>query len=192
MEGREKKILIIAVIILAIGLGLIVPYNSMVGLRNNVREQEAQVENVLQARIEKIPDLVASVKSYAEHEETVFTAVAEARSSLQSAIESGDVEKMANANEELTTALQSLSVVVEAYPELKSSDLYLGLMDEIAGSVNRIAQERRLYNKVVTEYNNKLETFPTVMYAKMLGFTPEKYFEATPGAHTTNVVDFSD
>lgn len=192
MESRQLRFLIIVVIILAIGLGLIVPYNSMVQLRNKVYEQKAQIENVLQARAEKIPDLVASVKSYTKHEEEVFTKVAEARSCLQSAIDSGDMEKMAAANEELTTALKSLNVVVEAYPELKSSELYRGLNDEISGSVNRISQERRTYNKVVTEYNNKLQTFPTVMYAGMLGFTPEKYFEASDEAHKTNVVDFGD
>lgn len=190
--STEKIILIVVVIILAFAIGMIAPYNSMVQLRNEVREQKAQVENVLQARVEKIPDLVASVKSYTKHEEEVFTKVTEARSGLKSAIESGDMEKMANANEELSTALNNLNVVVEAYPELKSSQLYLSLNDEIAGSVNRIAQERRLYNKIVTEYNNKIETFPTVMYAKMLGFTSEKFFEATEEAHQTNVVDFGD
>lgn len=190
--STEKIILIVVVIILAFAIGMIAPYNSMVQLRNEVREQKAQVENVLQARVEKIPDLVASVKSYTKHEEEVFTKVTEARSGLKSAIESGDMEKMANANEELSTALNNLNVVVEAYPELKSSQLYLSLNDEIAGSVNRIAQERRLYNKIVTEYNNKIETFPTVMYAKMFGFTSEKFFEATEEAHQNNVVDFGD
>jgi LemA protein len=164
----------------------------MVQLRNKVYEQKAQIENVLQARAEKIPDLVASVKNYTKHEEEVFIKVAEARSGLQEAIKSGDMEKMANANDQLSSALSSLNVVVEAYPELKSSELYRGLMDEISGSVNRISQERRTYNKVVTEYNNKLQTFPTVMYAGMLGFTPEKYFEASEEAHQTNVVDFGD
>ena len=192
MESKFKWLIIIIVIVLAFALGCIAPYNSMVQLRNSVYEQKAQVENVLQARIEKIPDLVASVKSYAKHEEDVFTKVTEARSGLQSAIESGDMEKMANANEELSTALNNLNVVVEAYPDLQSSELYRGLNDEIAGSVNRISQERRKYNQVVTEYNNKIETFPTVMYAKMLGFSPEKYFEATKDAHKTNVVDFGD
>ena len=192
MESKQVRLLIIVVIILAIGLGVIAPYNNLVQLRNKVYEQKAQIENVLQARAEKIPDLVASVKSYAKHEEDVFIKVAEARSGLQSAINSGDMEKMAAANEELTTALKSLNVVVEAYPELKSSELYRGLNDEISGSVNRISQERRTYNQVVTEYNNRLQTFPTVMYGGMLGFTPEKYFEASDEAHQTNVVDFGD
>jgi len=192
MESKQVRLLIIVVIILAIGLIIIAPYNSMVQLRNKVYEQKAQIENVLQARAEKIPDLVASVKNYTKHEEEVFIKVAEARSGLQEAIKSGDMEKMANANDQLSSALSSLNVVVEAYPELKSSELYRGLMDEISGSVNRISQERRTYNKVVTEYNNKLQTFPTVMYAGMLGFTPEKYFEASEEAHQTNVVDFGD
>ena len=192
MESKQVRLLIIVVIILAIGLIIIAPYNSMVQLRNKVYEQKAQIENVLQARAEKIPDLVASVKNYTKHEEEVFIKVAEARSGLQEAIKSGDMEKMANANDQLSSALSSLNVVVEAYPELKSSELYRGLMDEISGSVNRISQERRTYNKVVTEYNNKLQTFPTVMYAGMFGFTPEKYFEASEEAHQTNVVDFGD
>lgn len=192
MESRQVRLLIIVVIILAIGLFIIAPYNSMIQLRNNVYEQKAQIENVLQARVEKIPDLVATVKEYTKHEEEVFTQVAKARAGLAEAIQTGDIEKMETANGELSTALKQLDVVVEAYPELKASELYRGLMDEISGSVNRISQERRTYNKVVTEYNNKLQTFPTVMYAGMLGFTPEKYFEASEEAHKTNVVDFGD
>jgi LemA protein len=192
MERREAKLIIIVLIVAAILIGMITPYNTMVKMRNSVREQRAQVENVLQARIEKIPDLVASVKSYVKHEEDVFTAVAEARSGLQSAIESGDIEKMANANEKLSSALSSLNVVVEAYPELQSSQLYVGLNDEISGSVNRISQERRTYNQVVTEYNNRIETFPYVMYARLLGFTSEKYFEASEDAYANNVIDFGD
>ncbi len=192
MESKQVRLLIIVVIILAIGLFIIAPYNSMIQLRNNVYEQKAQIENVLQARVEKIPDLVATVKEYTKHEEEVFTQVAKARAGLAEAIQTGDIEKMETANGELSTALKQLDVVVEAYPELKASELYRGLMDEISGSVNRISQERRTYNKVVTEYNNKLQTFPTVMYAGMLGFTPEKYFEASEEAHKTNVVDFGD
>ncbi len=122
----------------------------------------------------------------------MFTAIANARAGLESAIKSGDVSEMENANARLTTALDQLDVVVEAYPELKSDKLYLALMDEIAGSVNRIAQERRQYNQVVTEYNNKLQTFPGVTYASILGFQPEKYFEASEEAHQSNIVDFGD
>ena len=192
MERRETKLIIIVLIVAALLIGMVTPYNTMVKMRNNVREHRAQVENVLQARIDKIPNLVASVKSYVKHEEEVFTAVAEARSGLESAIKSGDSEQMANENERLSIALSSLDVVVEAYPELKSDQLYIGLNDEIAGSASRISQERRMYNQAVTEYNNRIETFPYVMFARFLGFTPEKYFEASQDAHVNNVVNFDD
>ena len=192
MERRETKLIIIVAIVAAFLIGMVTPYNTMVKMRNNVREHRAQVENVLQARIDKIPNLVASVKSYVKHEEEVFTAVAEARSGLESAIKSGDSEQMANENERLSIALSSLDVVVEAYPELKSDQLYIGLNDEIAGSASRISQERRIYNQAVTEYNNRIETFPYVMFAGFLGFTPEKYFEASQDAHVNNVVNFDD
>lgn len=171
---------------------LIGSYNSMVKLESQVNEQTAQIENVLQGRLEKIPDMVASAKALMKHEETVFTAVAEARSNLQTAIDSGDMEQMAKANEQFDKAISSFTAVVEAYPELSSNQLFVGLQDEIAGSVNRIQQERRMYNQVVTKYNNKLQTFPTVLYARILGFEPAKYFEATEEAHKTSVVDFGD
>ena len=111
---------------------------------------------------------------------------------MESAIKSGDSEQMANENERLSIALSSLDVVVEAYPELKSDQLYIGLNDEIAGSASRISQERRMYNQAVTEYNNFIETFPCVMYARFLGFTSEKYFEASQDAHVNKVVNFDD
>ncbi len=192
MESREIKLIAIAVIIAAIIGSIVVPYNSLVQLRNNVYGQKAQIENVYQGRADKIPDLVKTVKDYAKHEESVFTAIANARAGLESAIKSGDMAEMENASEKLTTALDDLDVVVEAYPELKSDRLYLGLMDEIAGSVNRIDQERREYNKRVTNYNNALETFPNVMFAKTLGFSKIEYFEASPEAHNSNLVDFGD
>lgn len=192
MKKFENGLLWVAIAIIVIVSIVVGPYNGLVKLRNNVHEQQAQVENVLQARLEKIPDLVAAVKNYDKHEEAVYTNVANARSGLQSAIDSGDMGKMADANEVLTQALYELNAVVEAYPELSSSQLYIGLNDEISGSVNRISQERRIYNQTVTSYNNRLESFPTVLYARILGFEPAKYFEATTEAHKTNVVDFGD
>ena len=192
MKRFENAILWVVVVVIVIVAAVAGPYNSLVKLRNGVREQQAQVENVLQARLEKIPDLVAAVANYDKHAETVYSNVASARSGLQDAIDSGDMEKMAVANETVTQALYDLKAVVEAYPELSSSQLYIGLNDEISGSVNRISQERRMYNLAVTEYNNKLESFPTMLYARILGFEPAKYFEATTEAHTTNVVDFGD
>ena len=165
-----------------------VSYNSLVGMKHDVQKQQAQIENVLQARLEKIPDLVQAVQSYAKHEEKVFTAVTEARSGLQEAIASGDMESMANANEKLDTALVNLNAVVESYPELQSSQHYTALMDEISGSVNRIAQERRLYNEAAANYNKKLEMIPTVIVAKLFDFKPIPLFTASDEAHTNNIV----
>ena len=117
MRKFENAILWVGIVVLAIVALLPGPYNNMIKLRNGVREQQAQVENVLQARLEKIPDLVAAVKNYDKHEETVYASVANARSGLQAAIDSGDMEKMAAANEAVTQALYDLKAVVEAYPE---------------------------------------------------------------------------
>ena len=192
MKRQSTITTILVVVVLVLVAAMYGPYNSMVTLRNQVKEQSAQIENVLQGRLEKIPDMVASAKALMKHEETVFTAVAEARSSLQSAIDSGDIGKMAEANEEFDLAITNFTAVVEAYPELSSNQLFVGLQDEIAGSVNRIQQERRTYNQLVRKYNTKLETFPTMLYAKLFGFEPAEYFQATDEAHKTNVVDFGD
>lgn len=191
MKKNALKVILV-VIIAVVAISMIGPYNNLVKLSNQIREQVSQIENVLQGRLEKIPDLVKVAKTYMEHEETVFIAVAEARSGLQDAITSGDVEQMADANEQLTQTLTKFDAVVEAYPELSSSQLFIGLSAEIAESVNMILQERRLYNQKVTEYNNVIETFPTIVYARLLGFRPAKYFQASNEAHKTNVVDFGN
>ena len=192
MRRQSTVATVILVVIVVLVAAMYGPYNRMVALRNQVNEQAAQIENVLQGRLEKIPDLVASAKAFMKHEETIFTTVAEARGNLQSAIDSGDMGKMADANEEFNLAMTSFTAVVEAYPELSSNQLFVGLQDEIAGSVNRIQQERRTYNQLVTKYNTKLETFPTMLYARLFGFKPAEYFQATEEAHKTNVVDFGD
>lgn len=192
MKKDSTSASILVVVIIFVLVGLSIPYNNLVHLRNQVNEQTAQIENVLQGRLEKIPDLVENAKALMAHEDSIFPAIAEARTGLQSAIESGDVDLMAEANESLTQVLTSLRAVVEAYPEINSAELLRGLADEIAGSVNRIQQERRTYNQVVTEYNNALEVFPTVLYARLLGFKPAKYFQATEEAHQINVVNYGD
>ena len=192
MEKRRELGLIAILLIAAVLMSLIAPYNDMVKLRNNVRENYSQIEIALQGRLEKIPDIVATVESYTQHEETVLIEVTNARSGLEKAIESGDMDQISAADENLTTAIKSLQVVVEAYPELKASELYVMLIDEVAGSSNRVNQARRSYNLAVTDYNNRLESFPAVLYARMLGFEPAKYFEAQEAAHTTNVVNFGN
>ena len=154
--------------------------------------QQAQIENVLQARQEKIPDLVKVVKNYDLHEEKILIEVTEARSGLEKALQSGDMSAISQADSRVDTALYNLQAVVENYPELKSSENYTKLIDEISGSVNRIAQERREYNKRVMEYNTLVEKIPTNFIALIYGFKTMPYYTASDEAHRTNVVDFED
>ena len=167
-------------------------YNKFIERRNEVYEQQAQIENVLQARQEKIPDLVKVIKNYDLHEEKILIEVTEARSGLEKALQSGDMSAISQADSRVDTALYNLQAVVENYPELKSSENYTKLIDEISGSVNRIAQERREYNKRVMEYNTLVEKIPTNFIALIYGFKTMPYYTASDEAHRTNVVDFED
>jgi len=167
-------------------------HNKLVEKRNEVYGQQAQIENVLQARVEKIPDLVKVVERYDLHEEKVLIEVTKAREGFDNALKSGDMKAISDADDQVTSALYNLQVVVENYPELKSSENYTMLIDEISGSVNRIAQERRKYNQCVQEYNTLVEKMPTNIIALLYGFKPMPYFTASEEAHSTNVVDFED
>lgn len=192
-ENRVVTIIKVGILVILI-LITATTYNRVITLRSHVEEQYAQIENVLQARLEKIPDLMRITASYASYEETVYQNinlqyVTNARTNLKLALESGDVLQVAEANDNLTEALQELVVIVEGYPELTSSKLYIGLMDEIAESANRVSQERRKYNQAVSEYNNYLDTFPASIFTGMFNFNYAKYFSASPEAHTTSFFD---
>jgi len=162
-------------------------YNSLVAMDERVKGDWAQVENQLQRRYDLIPNLVNTVKGYAEQEKEVFTAVTEARSRVGGA---GTVPEKIEANNELAGALSRLLVVMENYPELKSNQNFLRLQDELAGTENRIAVERRRYNEAVVAFNTKLRTFPTVLIAGMLGFEKAELFEAPEAAAEAPKVEF--
>ncbi len=189
MKMKKSSIIIIAIVAIAV-IWFVGTRNSLVTMREDVRLQQSQVETTLQRRADLIPNLVATVKGYASHEEEVFTQIAEARSKLAGSIESGDAEEMAAANAELDSALSRLLVVVEQYPELKANEQFIGLQDELAGTENRIAIARQNYNEEVSEYNSKIQTFPTSIIASMSGFSQEKYFEADESAKDAPVVNF--
>src|SRR5262249_13400523 len=144
-----------------------------------------------QRRADLIGNLVNTVKGYAQHEEAVFTQVAQARSGIQAAVQSKDPEQMANANQQVSNALRGLMVQVEAYPQLKADQGFLRLQDELTGTENRIAVSRNDYNQAVNQYNSLIRTFPTVITAKVTGAQPRKYFTATAGAEAPPTVDFS-
>ena len=184
------KIALIAVLLVLVVLVVSVfsGYISLVTMRENVTGQQANIQTQLQRRNDLIPNLVNTVKGYAAHEKEVFDAVSDARARLAGA--GGDMQELADADAAMQSALSRLLMVVENYPDLKANTQYTALMDELAGTENRIAVARKDYNDAVQSYNRKLRTFPTVLYAGMLGFSQADYFEAAEGAETPPTVDF--
>jgi LemA protein len=162
-------------------------YNTLVAQREQIDGQWAQVENQLQRRNDLIPNLVETTKGYASHERQVFEAVAEARSKL---IGAQTRDQQIDAANQVSSALSRLLALSEAYPNLKADAQFARLSDELAGTENRIATERRRYNETVQVYNTSIKSFPTSLYAGWLGFTPEKYFEAPKEAQQAPKVQF--
>lgn len=178
MTGIQKIFLIVVIVIVAL---VLIPllylkgtYNSLVTMDEGVKAAWAQVENQLQRRYDLIPNLVETVKGYASHEEEVFLKVTEARSRVGGA---GSVSDKIAANNSLSAALSRLLVVVERYPELKANTNFLRLQDELAGTENRIAVERRRYNESVRAFNTTIRRFPTNILAGIFGFEKAAFFD---------------
>jgi len=167
-------------------------YNRIQSLDEAAASAQGQIENQLQRRADLIPNLVNTVKGYAQHEEEVFENVAKARSGLLGAVQQKDPEAEANANAQMTSALGRLLVVSEAYPQLKADQGFIKLQDELTGTENRIAVARTDYNNAVNSYNAYIRQFPAVMTAKVTGAKPRKYFQASAAAEQgPPTVDFS-
>jgi LemA protein len=199
--------IVVLVILFVVGIGA-GRYNTLVSSRNTVDQQWAQVENNLQRRADLIGNLVGTVKGIAGQEKDVFIKIAEARSRLLGA--SSPEDKMA-ANEQLTKASQEAGLlpsaggggggilgtggrflsIVEQYPQLRSSESFLKLQDELAGTENRLAVARKDYNDAVTVYNTTRQRFPTVLIAGLMGFQDKPFFKAEEGAKQVPKVDFS-
>ncbi|HUU41821.1 MAG TPA: LemA family protein [Desulfatiglandales bacterium] len=187
-----KKILIITIAIIVIILLSVYSffkgtYNSFVTLDESVKASWAQVENQLQRRYDLIPNLVETVKGYAEQEKNVFIEVTKARSQVGKA---GTIPEKIEANNGLTGALSRLLVVMERYPDLKSNQNFIRLQDELAGTENRIAVERRRYNEAVRMYNVKIRSFPSNILAGIYGFEKATFFEVPAEAKVTPQVKF--
>ena len=166
-------------------------YNTIQTYDEQAGAAKQQIEVQLQRRADLVPNLVATVRGQAKQELDVFTQVAQARSGLVGALQKGDPQELANANEQLTGALRGLIIQVEAYPQLKSDQAFLRLQDELAGTENRIAVSRTDYNGKVEQYNTYIRRFPAVLTAKVVGAKPRQYFEVTtPGAREAPKVDF--
>ncbi len=181
----------IPLIVLGIALLFVVfgysRYNGLVDAQENVEKAWSQVENVLQRRADLIPNLVNTVKGYAAHEKTVFTDVANARAKLAGA--SSRAEKAA-ANAGVSSALGRLLAISERYPDLKANTNFAQLQDELAGTENRIATERRRFNDAAASYNKSVRKFPSNVFAGIFNFEQTEYFEAQKGATAVPSVDF--
>src|ERR1700685_1700499 len=188
-----KAVLAIAAILvifaLIVGGSYVSHRNQMVTLNETVKSNWAQVDVVLQRRSDLIANLVETVKGFAAHEETVFGDIAKARSALMGAQTPQD--KIA-ANGQLDGALSRLLLIVENYPQLKSNENFLRLQDELAGTENRIAVERKRYNDALQDYNTYVQHFPNNIYAGWAGFKPnEAYFAASEESRQVPKVNFS-
>jgi len=164
-------------------------YNRFVGQEEAIKAQWAQVENQLQRRNDLVPNLVETVKGYAEHEESVFKDIAESRSRLLAA--KSPEETIAAANQQ-SSALGRLLAVVENYPNLKANEQFNRLMDELSGTENRIATERMRYNERVQEYNTSTRQFPANVTARVFGFKAYPFFEAPAAAKEAPRVNFGN
>ncbi len=188
-KGLTIFLAVVVLLVVLLVLPLIGSYNRLVGLDEQVNNNWSQVENQLQRRLDLIPNLVETVKGYAAHEKEVLADVSAARAKLAGA---QSVPEAAAADEELTGALSRLLAVVENYPNLKADANFRQLQDELAGTENRIAVARMDYNTSVKEINATVRRFPTVIVARIFGFSGRDYFEADEGAHTVPKVDFNN
>ena len=191
MSSGKRNLLIAIVVILVLGGGIYSflkgTYNQFVSLDEAVKSSWAQVENQLQRRYDLIPNLVETVKGYAKQEKDVLIEVTNARARVGGAT---TVPDKISANNELSGALSRLLVVVEKYPDLKSNQNFLRLQDELAGTENRIAVERRRYNESVQTYNVAIRSFPANQLAGPFGFGKAAFFEAPAAAKATPQVKF--
>ncbi len=188
-----KKMLgpiVVILIIIALIASMFVPrYNKLVSMDEQVDSKYAQIENQLQRRMDLIPNLVNTVKGYAKHEESIMKSIADSRSKLGAA---STPQEKATANDQLTGALNRLLVIVEKYPDLKADKNYRQLMDELAGTENRLAVAREDYNETVKDYNGIVRKFPGNLVAGMFNFSKREYFKANAAAQEAPTVNFED
>src|SRR6202162_1524387 len=191
-KGLIAVIVVVAIVLLIVlfAFGQYVSVkNTLVSKNETVKAAWSQVDIVLQRRADLIPNLVETVKGYAQQEQTVFGDIAKARSALLSA---GTPQQKIAANGQLDRALGRLLLIVENYPQLKSNENFLRLQDELAGTENRIAVERKRYNDTLRDYNTYVQKFPNNIYAGWAGFKPnEAYFAASEGSRQVPTVNFA-
>lgn len=189
-HGIKVTIGIIFIVIIALFISFFSMKNGLIDLREEVEKQQSQIETTLQRRSDLIPNLVETVKGYVAHENEVFTSIAEARAKLADSINNGDLSKISEASSSLNSAIGRLIAISEDYPELKASEQFIALQDELAGTENRISVARQYYNETVKTYNTAVQQFPQSIVANISGFYPMEYFEADGGAYEVPKISF--
>jgi LemA protein len=200
MKTKNRTWIIVVVVLIVVVLGTIRwgirTYNGFVGMEEGIEGQWANVENVYQRRADLIPNLVNTVKGYAEHEQETFTRVVEARAKATSVtidptnITPESLAAFQQAQDGLSSALSRLLVTVEQYPDLKANQNFLDLQVQLESTENRIAVERRKFNEVTRGFNTSIRRFPASIIANSRGFEKKGYFEALAGSDTAPVVEF--
>ncbi len=195
-----RNVIIIIGVIVVLVLLLVFPaistYNGLVSREEAVTSQWAQVENVYQRRADLIPNLVETVKGYANFEKQTLTDVIEARSKATQVtidptkLNEGNIQAFEQAQGKLSSAISRLMVVVEKYPDLKANQNFLELQSQLEGTENRITVERQKFNDAAKDYNTNLRKFPKNLFASMFGFEKKAYFEAKEGAENAPAVKF--
>lgn len=187
MNGFIIALIVIGIIVLLlVGFG-ISTYNSLVKLKNMVKDQWSQIDVLLKRRADLIPNLVETVKGYAGHESGTLEAVIAARNS---AVSASNVHEEMEANNMLTGALSKLFALTEAYPDLKANTNFIDLQNNLKETEDKISFARQFYNDAVLAYKNKLETFPSNIIASMFGFKSEEFFEANEKEKEVPKVEF--
>ena len=184
----EPMLIVIGVVFFLPIVFVVLTYNTLVALRNHIRDAWGNIDTELKRRYDLIPNLVATVKGYAAHEKDIFEHVTQMRAQCLASRES--VQQQAVNEIQLVGALQQLLGVVENYPQLKADQHYLKLQKELVNTEDRIQAARRFFNGNVRDYRNKCETFPSSIIAGMFGFEKKDYFQVSPSVREVPDMDF--
>ena len=196
MKRGYVVLIVIVAVVLVLFFWIKGMYNSMVRMDEGVSSAWAQVENVYQRRADLVPNLVATVKGYAEHESSTLEAVVNARAKATqmtvdpSSLSEAEIAQFTAAQDELGAAIERLLVTVERHPDLKANQNFLELQAQLEGTENRITVERQKFNEAARSYNVTIRRFPNNIFAGMFGFEKKGYFEASEGAEQAPVVSF--
>ncbi|MDX2279733.1 MAG: LemA family protein [Saprospiraceae bacterium] len=196
MDFRKYLPLIMIGLVVVLVFSMCGSYNGAVSKEENVKKAWSQVENQYQRRADLIPNLVNTVKGYANFEQQTLTAVVQARASATQVkvdpneLTPENIQRFEQAQQGLSGALGKLLMITENYPDLKANQSFLGLQQQLEGTENRISVERKNFNEAVNDYNSSIRRFPTNLLVGMFGFTPKGYFQATAGSDRAPEVKF--